>query len=103
MNASAPMQQLHEELNAIECALQAKDYAQVQTRAGQYRTAVHDLLHGGAEKPSKEQCLELRDMHLKLQSLIGQRRDDAQHWLQQRQKKLQAIQAYKRSCKRLFI
>lgn len=103
MSNLSPMQHLHAELDAIECALQAKDFTQVQTRASQYRCAVRDLLQDSAEKPTRQQCVELRDVHDRLQMLIGQHRDDAQHWLQLRKKKQQAIQAYKRSCKRIFI
>lgn len=94
MTTSLASRRLLSGLDRIRDALEAGDYAMLETRIGEYDTALRACFSSTPPEVTLEECRELQEQHAELQATMHRLRDEAAEWLRNDRRTRQAILAY---------
>lgn len=94
MSTSLASRRLQTGLERIRDALDAGDYAVLETRIGEYDTALRTCFASTPPELTLEECQQLQRQQAELQAAMHRLRDEAAEWLRNDRRTRHAIQAY---------
>lgn len=103
MSAGDVVTQLQGQLLHIRSVLHAGNFTEVETLVSAYQSKVKDSLGATAGRVSRQQFLQLQQLHTSVMAEMRVLRDEASDWLRQRRRASAAIEAYNRSYRRLLF